>query len=131
MRNSIDNFGKTAGKIWKILERYGPLNEDELILKTKINKNDFYAGIGWLARENKICKIGTRYQLGETNLTEFIGENAGKIWQTLNKMQDIDLTTITEFSNIKIKDAYSALGWLAREDKLYVSTGTNKKYKLK
>ena len=131
MKNTIENFGKTAGKIWKALEKYGPLNEDELIIKTKINKNDFYAGIGWLARENKICKIGTRYQLGETNLTDYIGNNAGKVWNTLNTMQDIDVISITEYSNIHIIDAYSALGWLARENKLQVSTGKDIKYKVR
>ena len=84
MRNNMNNFGKTAGKIWKTLDKYGPLNQEELTRKTKLNINDFFVGVGWLARENKICKIGTKYQLGETNLTNEIGSNAGKVWNTLN-----------------------------------------------
>jgi len=53
MRNLIDNYGRTAGKIWKTLSTYGPLDEKNIIKKDRINKNDFYAGIGWLARENR------------------------------------------------------------------------------
>jgi len=54
MKNYIDSFSRAAGKIWKALDKYGPLNQEELVRKTKLNKNDFFAGVGWLARENKI-----------------------------------------------------------------------------
>lgn len=130
MDNNLDNFGKTAGKIWKTLDKYGALNEADLIRKIKLNHNDFYAGIGWLARENKICKKGAKYQLGETNLTDYIGNNAGKVWNTLNTTDDLDISTIAEISQIKIDDTYYALGWLARENKIQVSTGKEKKYNL-
>ena len=131
MKNNINNFGKNAGKIWRTLEKYGSLEEDDLIRKMRVNRNDFYAGIGWLARENKICKIGSKYQLGETNLTNNIGNNAGKVWNTLNSTQDVDISTIAKITNIKIKDTYFALGWLAREDKILISEGKDIKYKLK
>ena len=130
MKNNIDKFGRTAGKIWKSLEKYGPLNEQDIVKKNRLNKYDFFVGIGWLARENKICKIGTKYQLGETNLTDNIGINAGKIWNTLSTTQDINVSTIAEISQVKIRDAYSALGWLARENKIQVSKGKEVKYKL-
>jgi len=132
MKNNIDNFGRTAGKIWKALDKYGALNEDEIVKKIRLNKNDFYAGIGWLARENKISKKGRTYELSETNLTEKIGGDAGKIWNTLNINRDINVTSIAKISNLKIKDAYNALGWLAREDKLRInSTQKETKYDLK
>ncbi|MFX0125646.1 MAG: winged helix-turn-helix domain-containing protein [Candidatus Hodarchaeota archaeon] len=131
MKGNIDNFGKNAGKIWRALEKYGPLNETDLIKKIRLNKNDFYAGLGWLARENKICKFGVKYQLGDTNLTTDIGSNAGKVWHTLNTLQDINISTIAENSQITIKDAYSALGWLARENKIQTSKGKKLRYKLK
>lgn len=121
MKDVIDTFGQTAGKIWRALNENGPLSETELIKKIKVNKNDFYAGIGWLARENKIAKEGPKYKLSETNLTEKIGTDAGKIWHTLNSNKDINITTIAKISNVSIKDAYSAIGWLAREDKLKVN----------
>jgi len=118
MRNIIDNYGRSAGKVWKTLSIYGPLDEQNLIKKSRITKKDFYVGVGWLARENKICKTGTKYQLGETNLTNNIGTNAGKVWSTLNTTHDIDVSTIAKISQITSKDAYSALGWLACEDKI-------------
>jgi len=130
MTHVVDKYGRTAGKIWKILEKYGPLNENELIKRLKINKYDFFVGIGWLARENKICKQGAKYQLGETNLTNFIGNYAGIVWNTLNTTQDIDISTIAEISQIRVEDAYSALGWLARENKIKTSKGKQTLYGL-
>jgi len=64
------------------------------------------------------------------NAIHNFGSNAGNVWNTLNVTQDIDISTIAEISQIKIRDAYSALGWLARENKIQVSTGKNIKYKL-
>ena len=132
MKNAVDNFGRTAGKIWRALDKNGPLSEEALVKKTRLNKNDFYAGIGWLARENKVSKDGTIYRLSETNLTEKIGGDAGKIWNTLNTTKDINVTSITKISQVKIKDAYSALGWLARENKIKTNYNNKQvKYELK
>ena len=130
MDNNSNKFGLTAGKIWKALEKYGPLKEDELIKKIKINRSDFYTGLGWLARENKINKTGTKYQLGETNLTDHIGINAGKVWNALNSTQNVNVTTIAKISRINLKDAYSALGWLARENKIQSIKDKDIRYKL-
>lgn len=121
MKNNKDNYGKIAGRIWRTLDKYGPINERDLIRKIRLNKNDFYAGIGWLARENKISKDGTYYKLSETNLTEKIGGDAGKIWDTLSNYRDVDVSSIAKISQLKIEDACTALGWLAREDKLKIN----------
>jgi len=118
MRNIINNYGRTAGKIWKTLYEYGPLEEDNLIKKSRLNKNEFYAGLGWLARENKIFKNKNIYELRETNLTGKIGGAAGKVWNALYTTQNINVSSIAKISEITLKDAYSALGWLAREDKI-------------
>lgn len=118
MRGIINNYGRTAGKIWKILYEFGPLNEESLIKKSRLNKNEFYAGVGWLARENKIFKNKNIYELRETNLTDKIGGTAGKVWNALYTTQNINVSSIAKFSDISLKDAYSALGWLAREDKI-------------
>ncbi len=132
MRDINDNYGNIAGKIWRTLTVYGPLDEQNLIEKSRVTKNDFYAGIGWLARENKVYKTRTTYQLGTTNLTDEIGINAGKVWNALNTTQDIDISTIAKISQITPKDAYCALGWLAREDKLKsLSRNKQTKFKLK
>ena len=118
MRDIINNYGRTAGKIWKTLNEYGPLDEDNLIKKNRLNKNEFYAGVGWLARENKIFKNKNIYELRETNLTGKIGGAAGKVWNALYTTQNINVSSIAKISEITLKDAYSALGWLAREDKI-------------
>ena len=38
MKNNVNNFGRTAGKIWKALEKYGPLDENDLIRKIKLKR---------------------------------------------------------------------------------------------
>ncbi|KYK23843.1 hypothetical protein AYK21_06355 [Thermoplasmatales archaeon SG8-52-2] len=121
MKNCIDDYGKVAGRIWRTLDKYGPINEKNLFRKIRLNKNDLYAGIGWLARENKISKDGSYYKLSETNLTEKIGIDAGKIWDTLKNYGDINVSSIAKISQLKLEDACTALGWLAREDKLRVN----------
>lgn len=123
MSNIIEKFGQNAGKIWTTLNVYGSLSKTFLIKKTRLKENDFYAGIGWLARENKICKDGSTYKLGETNLTSKIGEDAGEIWKTLHTLEEVDISSIAKLARIEEKDAYSAVGWLAREDKIQVKKG--------
>jgi len=118
MRDATKNFGRNAGEIWVTLNTHGPLNQSSLIKNTKLSLKDFYTGVGWLARENKIYKDGTFYRLGETNLTNTIGENAGKVWRLLNSQGEVNVSSIAKTQQIKIQDAYSALGWLACEDKI-------------
>ena len=118
MRNIIEEFGWNAGKILRELETNGALNRDKLIKKTRLSNEEFSVAIGWLARENKICKHGTLYKIGETNLTNDIGSNAGKVWDVLNAWGEVDLPYINKLANIKKLDMYSALGWLAKEGKL-------------
>lgn len=129
MRDATEFFGRNAGKVWIALNVHGPLKENELLKKTRMNEEDFYAAVGWLARENKIYRTSNqKYQLKETNLTNRIGRNAGKIYQTLYNKNEIDVSTIAKSTKIKINDAYSALGWLAREDKIGTKTkGKNSK----
>lgn len=131
MKNVIHNFGRNAGKIWTTLNVYGPLSKNILINKTRLKEHDFYAGVGWLARENKIYKNGSKYELKETNLTEKIGGDAGKIWNVLNRQGIINVSTITNITQINKRDAYLALGWLAREDKIGISKGKQLEYGLK
>jgi len=121
MRDITKYYGRNAGKIWVSLNTYGPQSQSSLIKKTKLTLQDFHTGIGWLARENKILKKGILYNLGETNLTNIIGENAGKVWRLLESQGQVDISSIARLSEIKIQDAYSALGWLAREDKIKIN----------
>ena len=58
------------------------------------------------------------YKLGNTNLTNEIGVNAGKIWKLLYSQGQANISSITKKIDVKLKDVYSALGWLSREDKI-------------
>jgi hypothetical protein len=131
MKNAINNFGRNAGRIWATLNIYGPLSKNILIKKTRLKENDFYVAIGWLARENKIYKNGQVYELKETNLISKIGLDAGKVWNLLNSQGKCNVSNIVKINKIKIQDAYSALGWLAREDKIRISKGKQINYVLK
>ena len=130
MRSLECNFGYNAGKIWKILERDGALNDKEIIKKTDLSSKGFYSGLGWLARENKIFEeCDSIYRLGDTNLSLEIGTNAGKIWKIMDIWGEVNTKTIMRLSELKENEVYSALGWLAREDK--IKTNENELFDLK
>lgn len=118
----IDEFGRNAGKLWSILNTQGPLSETKLMNTTMLNENALYAAIGWLARENKVRKDIFVYKIGETNLTNKIGDDAGKIWSVLVNQKEIDIPavgkTLSDTTKMDEKDVYAALGWLAREGKI-------------
>ena len=118
----LEEFDRNAGKVWSILNTHGPLSEAKLMNTTMLNENALYAAIGWLARENKVRKDIFLYKLGETNLTNKVGDDAGKIWSALCNQKEIELSTVgktlAQMGKMEEKDAFAALGWLAREGKL-------------
>ncbi|MEM0492549.1 MAG: winged helix-turn-helix domain-containing protein [Candidatus Thermoplasmatota archaeon] len=121
MVNVIEEMGFNAGKVWETLFKHGPLSETKLKNNTLLNDVQLRSAIGWLARENKICCNGSVFKLGETNLTGKVGNDAGKIWNTLASVRkEIDVSTVAKLAKIDVNDAYTALGWLAREDKINI-----------
>jgi len=115
----VEEFGQNAGKVWKALNEKGPLSEIKLINNTFLNERQLNAAVGWLARENKICRNGTVYKLGGTNLEEKIGFDAGKIWTVLSQYHtDVDISSLARLTRIEVKDVFAAIGWLARENKI-------------
>jgi hypothetical protein len=118
MKTVIDEFGWNAGKVWKTLNKKGPLRQEALLLTTKMTEDELWAAVGWLAREDKIRRENNLYKLGQTNLTPKIGTDAGKVWSTVAKQGEIDISTIAKTVQIPEVDAYAALGWLARENKV-------------
>jgi hypothetical protein len=46
------------------------------------------------------------------------GENAGKVWRFLNQKGPTSKSCIIKDTKIKEKEFYSAVGWLARENKI-------------
>jgi hypothetical protein len=131
MKTLVDEFGWNAGKVWTTLQKQGPLKEDALLRNTKLKEDELWAAIGWLARENKIYKENNLYKLGQTNLTQKIGAAAGKVWTTVAQQGEIDVSTITQIAQITEDDAYCALGWLARENKIHCKKIRAKEPKVK
>ena len=115
----IGSFEQSVGKVWKALDTKGPLSKSKIMSNTKLKNNLFYSAVGWLARENKICKIDKTYALGETNLTLKIGVDAGKVWRVLDTWGEVDISSIVHLARIDEKDVFSAIGWLAREGKIH------------
>lgn len=121
MRSVKHNFGLDAGKIWKTLEKNGTLKVKDIIKKAKMSDRELYYGVGWLARENKIYEENKEfYRLGNTNLNQKIGTNAGKVWKIMDIWGEVNIKTISRLSELKEHEIYSALGWLAKEDKIKV-----------
>jgi hypothetical protein len=119
MGSTIEEFGQNAGKVWQTLNAKGPLSETKLLNTTFLNEHEFRTAVGWLARENKICRNKTVYKIGETNLVEKIGTDAGKIWTALSKQQaEVDISVLARLTRINVNDVYTAVGWLARENKI-------------
>jgi len=121
VRDLSVKFGDSAGKIWKILSQKGPLHRDTLKKDIQLKNDEFFGGIGWLARENKIAleEQGT-LKLDDTNLTRKIGNNAGRVWKILDIWGDVDIHSITRLADMQEEEVHTALGWLAREDKILV-----------
>ncbi|MFK2360777.1 winged helix-turn-helix domain-containing protein [Bacteroides fragilis] len=54
---------------------------------------------------------------------ETIGENAGKVWRTLNEMRgEISIQELSRKINLSAEDVALAVGWLAREIIFYSET---------
>ena len=52
-------------------------------------------------------------------MIEYIGTNAGLVWNALDKLGKMDVKQLKKATKIRTeKDVYAALGWLAKEGKL-------------
>jgi len=47
-------FGVLAGKVWNTLKEKGNLTVGEIAKLASLSREEAMAGLGWLARENKI-----------------------------------------------------------------------------
>lgn len=50
----LTSIGETAGAIWRILSKNGPMTMAQLVKAVGEQRDIVMLGIGWLARENKI-----------------------------------------------------------------------------
>ena len=52
---------------------------------------------------------------------ETIGENAGKVWRTLNEMRgEISIQELSRKINLSAEDVPHAEGWLATENNIFI-----------
>ena len=52
---------------------------------------------------------------------ETLGENAGKVWRTLNEMRGkISIQELSRKINLSAEDVALAVGWLARENNIFI-----------
>jgi len=129
MVEMVNSFGEYAGKVWKSLNSDEPQTENRLIETTGLTNDEFYSAVGWLAKENKICKDGATYKPGGTNLTSKIGKDAGLVWKILDMWGEVDVVSISRLAHIEEPDVFSAVGWLAREGKMGGMTADKEKSK--
>ena len=52
-------------------------------------------------------------------ITNSIGENAGKVWNTINENGEISFKEIMKLTTLNEKELLMALGWLSREEKIF------------
>lgn len=130
MSDVTKKFGENAGKLWTILSEKGCLKKDDILEVTRLNEKEFYSAVGWLARENKVSKHDNEcFKLDITNIGHEIGTHAGRIWKILDIWEDVDYGSIKKLSDLDDTQIHSALGWLAREDKIYIDE--RNRFKLK
>ena len=107
-------IGMNAGKVWNILHENQSLTQHQIMNETDLSENDFYQAVGWLSKENKICKNGEFYSLDETNLTSTIGEAAGEVVTVLEDLSE-SVEGLATLTSLELDEFHQAIGWLARE----------------
>lgn len=50
-----------------------------------------------------------------------IGLNAGKVWHVLNEVNEISTQELSRKLSLSIEDLALAIGWLARENNIYIT----------
>lgn len=53
--------------------------------------------------------------------TETIGTWAGAVWNALNEADALGMKQLKKITKLKEKEVYTAIGWLARENKLVIN----------
>jgi hypothetical protein len=59
------------------------------------------------------------------NVINEYGENAGKVWQALHDQGPLPQTKLIRTTKLKDEEVHSAIGWLARENKINKNSTQN------
>lgn len=54
-----------------------------------------------------------------------VGEIAGQVWKTLENKRDLSVQELARILSMNVIDVAMAVGWLAREDKIFIKTKEN------
>jgi hypothetical protein len=120
VRDIVERFGVSAGKIWSVLDERGCLCRVDLLDLSCLNDFDFFTGLGWLACEGKLLVDGDCFCLGEGVGVSDFGVFAGCVWRVLDVWGGADFLTLKRLSGLDDFEVHCALGWLACEGKIGV-----------
>lgn len=51
-----------------------------------------------------------------------VGTHAGIVWHALNEAKEMSMQELSEMIGLSIEDTAMAVGWLARENKIFISS---------
>jgi hypothetical protein len=106
-------IGTNAGKVWHVLHDKEIATRYQIINETAIEASEVDAALGWLARENKVCRNGEFFLLGDTNMEQTIGLNAEILFNVL-KTVPYSLSALHEITDLNTIEIHQAIGWLSR-----------------
>ena len=69
----INNIGNNAGLVWNALNSNGKMTETKLKKETGLASAEFFAALGWLAREGK---LNVETEVKGANTCEYYSLNA-------------------------------------------------------
>ena len=107
-------IGTNAGKVWHVLHDKEKATRYQIINETELIESEVDAALGWLARENKVCRDGEFFSLGETNMEQTIGLNAEILLNVLRTVP-YSLSVLHEVTDLNAIEIHQAIGWLSRQ----------------
>jgi len=107
-------IGTNAGKVWHVLHDNEKTTRYQLMNETGLEGSEVDAALGWLARENKVCRDGEFFSLGETNMEHTIGLNAEILFNVLRTVP-YSLSVLHEVTDLNTIEIHQAIGWLSRD----------------
>jgi hypothetical protein len=63
-------------------------------------------------------------------IKNLIGENAGKAWKCLDENGETSFSKLAKATNLNKEELLLAIGWLAREGKIYQTEPFTKNWKI-
>jgi len=118
IKDNFKSIGMIANRFKKIIDTGKQLTYLDVHKKLNVSENEYYAAVGWLARENKVSNTGFTLHFLDTDSDVKICNDAKKVWKVLETHGEVNITSIRKLTRIDSDEVFSALGWLARENKI-------------